>query len=305
MNILLIGGSGFIGTALVRELLKSGHEVRIFDKEPSNEFGERVILGDVRDVSALTAALKGVDAVYNLAAEHRDDVRPKRLYYDVNVQGARNIVQAAEANRVQKIVFTSTVAVYGLDEPEPDENSHPKPFNEYGKSKLEAESVFSVIVRPVVIFGENNRGNVYNLIRQIAGGKFIMVGSGKNKKSMGYVGNLVQFLLSALQHNPGKHIFNYADKPDMTVSGLVEYTRRAIGKTNRLLRLPYAIGLAGGYLCDFCSYITNRRYNISSIRIKKFCANTTVSTRALERSGFKAPYSIPEGLSRMMKNMKL
>jgi nucleoside-diphosphate-sugar epimerase len=82
-----------------------------------------------------------------------------------------------------------------------------------------------VIVRPVVIFGEDNQGNVYTLIKQIAGNKFVMVGSGGNKKSMGYVGNIVKFLVQSADLGEGIHLFNYADKPDMTVKELVDHIR--------------------------------------------------------------------------------
>ncbi len=87
MKILIIGGSGFIGTRLVDELLKTGHDLAIFDKNPSPIFNHLVTIGDVRELNALNKALKGVDVVYNLAAEHRDDVTPTSLYYDVNETG--------------------------------------------------------------------------------------------------------------------------------------------------------------------------------------------------------------------------
>jgi nucleoside-diphosphate-sugar epimerase len=317
MKILVIGGSGFIGTRLVDELLKTGHDLAIFDKNPSPSFNHLVTIGDVRELNALNKALKGVDVVYNLAAEHRDDVTPTSLYYDVNVQGAKNIVKAAELNNVKKIIFTSTVAVYGLNKPDPDEKSPTDPFNDYGKSKLQAERVFAdwadkgserslTIVRPVVIFGENNKGNVFNLISQIASNKFMLVGQGKNSKSMGYIGNIVEFLMRALDFGSGIHLFNYADKPDMTVKQLVEAVRAELGIADKpLMKLPYSIGMVGGYTFDVLSRLTGKKFPISSIRIKKFCATTTVSTTALQRINFVAPHSLKEGLNRMINSMGL
>jgi nucleoside-diphosphate-sugar epimerase len=160
MKILVVGGSGFIGTRLVDELLKTGHDLAIFDKNPSPIFNHLVTIGDVRELNALNKALKGVEVVYNLAAEHRDDVTPTSLYYDVNVQGAKNIVKAAELNNVKKIIFTSTVAVYGLNKPDPDEKSPTDPFNDYGKSKLQAEQFFDVWVKR----GDKNIPMVYTNI---------------------------------------------------------------------------------------------------------------------------------------------
>ncbi len=314
MKILVIGGSGFIGTRLVTDLLQLKHDVLIFDKNPSKTYNSLVSTGDVRDMKALTPALKGIDVVYNLAAEHRDDVRPISLYYDVNVQGAKNIVEAAVANNVKKVVFTSTVAVYGLNKPNPNEENPTEPFNDYGKSKLQAEGVFNqwaaagadrtlVVVRPVVIFGEGNRGNVYNLINQIAQRKFIMVGDGSNRKSMGYVGNIAKFLVQAMEFGAGRHIFNYADKPDMTVKELVDHVRSELHIARSFRSLPYSLGLMGGHAFDVLAGLSGKRFPISSIRIKKFCANTTVSTRALESIGFTPSVSLKEGLSRMILSM--
>lgn len=314
MKILIIGGSGFIGTHLIRQLKGNGHTVHIFDKKPSITFPDLVTIGDVCNQVALNSALMGVDVVFNLAAEHRDDVTPVSRYYEVNVQGARNIVTAAETNGIRKIIFTSTVAVYGLNKPNPDELSPTEPFNHYGKSKLEAEIVFNewvakskdhslLIVRPVVIFGEGNKGNVYNLIKQIASSKFMMVGVGNNRKSMAYVGNIAKFLASATEFGPGKRIFNFATKPDMTVRELVSFVRSELGMTKPLPKLPYAFGLAGGFTFDVLAKLTGKKFPISSIRIRKFCANTTVSTKALDEHGYESPYSLEDGLKRMIENL--
>lgn len=157
------------------------------------------------------------------------------------------------------------------------------------------------IVRPTVIFGEKNKGNVYNLLGQIASDRFIMVGNGKNKKSMGYVLNLSRFLTILAQINPGRHAYNYADKPDLSTEELVTTALKAFGKGHRInFRIPYAIGLLGGYAFDLLAKITGRTYPVSSIRIKKFCAETRVCAERLKEIGFIPPYSLTDGLSRMI-----
>jgi len=312
MKILVTGGSGFIGTNLVADLLQAGHTVSIYDKEISQTYQDFSVVADIQDRERLTEALRGIDVVYHLAAEHRDDVRPVSLYYEVNVGGAENLVYAANKNNVKKIVFTSSVAIYGLNANEPDEESPIKPFNDYSKSKYQSEEVFNewvkgddsrslVIVRPVVIFGERNRGNVYELLSQIASGKFVIVGNGKNEKSMGYVLNLSSFLAKLLESGPGRHVYNYADKPDMKMEELVRIASVALGNGPGIRwRIPYPIGLLGGYAFDFLSRITGKTYPISSIRIKKFAANTTVSADRIRQTGFSPPYSLAEGLNRMI-----
>lgn len=159
MNILVTGGSGFIGTYLVSDLLKQGHSVLIYDKQKSDTYPDLCIVADVRDKGKLTNSIRGIDAVYDLAAEHRDDVRPASLYYEVNVGGAKNVVHGLEKNGINKLIFTSTVAVYGLNLQNPNEDSPAKSFNDYSRSKYESELVFNdwadadnarglVIVRP-------------------------------------------------------------------------------------------------------------------------------------------------------------
>ena len=314
MNVCIIGGSGFIGSRLAEKLIENKHDVIIYDKNQSLFYPDKTIIGDVRDRNALIQALNNCDIIYNLAAEHRDDVTPTSLYYDVNVGGADNIVYAAEKNNISRIVFTSSVAVYGLNKPDPDEKSPTEPFNHYGKSKLAAEKVFTdwtrqderrslTVVRPVVVFGEGNRGNVYNLIKQIESNKFMMVGLGDNRKSMAYVGNVVEFLTRSMDFGPGSYLFNFANKPDLTVRELVDFVRAELGMTSKLSKLPYPVGLAGGLAFDLLSRLTGKKYPVSSIRIRKFCANTTVSTRALEECGFSSPYTLQEGLRRMIANL--
>lgn len=314
MKILVTGGSGFIGANLVADLIDRGHVVSIYDKTVSDPFAHMTIKGDVRDRDALVKASRGMDAIYHLAAEHRDDVRPVSLYYDVNVGGAENVVHAARKNDIQRVVFTSSVAIYGLNNGVPNEKSTPDPFNDYSASKLKSEEVFNnwaddhssrslVIVRPVVVFGEKNRGNVFELLNQIAGGRFVMVGHGKNKKSMAYVRNISSFMCELLNLGPGRHVYNYADKPDLTVHELVRLAYTALGKQSEPhLRIPYSIGMLGGYFFDLLARATGGTFPISSIRIKKFVADTTVSAEKLKEIGFVAPYSLADGLERMMSS---
>src|SRR5271169_4013770 len=93
--IAIIGGAGFIGTELVRQFLQKGDTVRIVDKRISATYPALCSTADVRDIPALRTALQGAEIIFNLAAEHKDNVRPRTLYDEVNVQGARNVCRAA------------------------------------------------------------------------------------------------------------------------------------------------------------------------------------------------------------------
>ncbi|MBH0098505.1 NAD-dependent epimerase/dehydratase family protein [Salinibacterium sp. NSLL150] len=312
MKILVVGGSGFIGTRLLETLHEQGHQFTNFDRLVSARFPEQSVTGDVRSADELTAASVGHDAIINLAAEHRDDVSPLSLYTEVNVGGAHALVAAAEANGIQRIVFTSTVALYGLDKNDAAEDSVPEPFNEYGRSKLAAEGVFSTwanadaarslaIVRPSVVFGEGNRGNVYNLAKQVSSGRFIMVGKGDNKKSMSYVGNIVGYIASRLEAPTGIEIRNFADKPDLSTKELISILRDEMDvHAASGLRLPLPLGIAAGYVFDAAAKITRRTFPISAVRIRKFAADTTVNTDRLRSSGYTATYSLQDALKRTL-----
>lgn len=312
-NILVIGGSGFIGTSLIKKLLNAGYSVKNYDKKQSKDYPNLTILGDVNDRDFLLEQMKNRDIIYNLAAEHRDNVQPKSLYYKVNVDGARNVIYAAQKNNIKTIIFTSTVAVYGLNKKNPSEDDLLEPFNDYSKSKRRAEQIYNnwakenkdrtlIIIRPTAIFGEGNQGNAHNLIKQIANDRFIMIGSGNNKKSLAYIENLAEFLIEILKLPQGKHIFNYADKPDMTMNELVNTIYSELGKKKPKINLPYSVGILGGLFFDLISKISGKTFPISAIRIKKFCASTVFSTKQLSKIGFVPPYTLKQGLKKIIKN---
>jgi nucleoside-diphosphate-sugar epimerase len=313
-NINVIGGSGFIGTRLVQRLRgKEQLSVQITDKAPSKAHPELVTFGDVRSVEQLRASISNESAIVNLAAEHQDDIRPLSLYYEVNVGGAKNICTVAREKGVKTIIFTSTVAVYGFTPIGTDESGKIAPFNEYGRTKFEAEQVFKawqaeaptkrslVIIRPTVVFGEQNRGNVFNLLRQIASGKFVMVGHGENRKSMAYVENVAAFIEYAMSFKPGIHIYNYIDKPDFTMNSLLANVNHILGRPEKVgFRLPFSVGYAIGKGFDLVAALTGKRFAISSIRVKKFCANSVYNT-AIDQTGFVPPVLLKQALAQTVR----
>ena len=311
--VLILGGSGFIGSRLARTLLAQEYSVRIGDLVHSLSYPELTMLCDVRNVQTLREPAKHTKTIVNLAAEHRDDVRPVTRYFQTNVQGAHNVCEAARAANVSRIVFTSSVAVYGFHPKPVDEDGQFAPFNPYGKTKLEAEQVYKawanedpsrslVIVRPTVVFGEGNRGNVFNLLRQIAVGRFLMVGSGTNFKSMAYVENVSDFLAYSLTFGPGIHTFNYVDSPDLDMNSLVQCVQNCLNKQSKSnLRIPKSLALAAGHCLDLVARLANRTLPISAIRIKKFCESTQFKADRVALAGFKPRFSLNEGLSRTVK----
>jgi len=315
LNIVAIGASGFIGSRLSKRLLKkTDYNLLIVDKVLSPIYPDLTKTADVRDIESLRQTIEQNSIIINLAAEHRDDVRPRSLYDDVNVGGARNLCQVAREKNIKTIIFTSSVAVYGFAPIGTDESGKINPFNDYGRTKYEAEQIFSewqaedaseralIIIRPTVVFGEQNRGNVYNLLRQVASGRFMMIGDGTNQKSMAYVENVTAFIEYAISFKPGKYIYNYVDKPDFSMNDLVGKVNYILGRSEKIkFRLPFWFGYTVGLLFDVISKLTGKRFAVSSIRIKKFTANTVFGT-GIDKLDFIAPVSISDALEKTVRH---
>jgi nucleoside-diphosphate-sugar epimerase len=343
MIVAVVGGSGFVGTRLVKRLLLSGHTVRIADKRPSRDFPDLWFRCDVRNdvdglneypdahlnevhpsdiadqstcfgkMRSLREVLSGCDVVINLAAEHRDDVSPRTLYDEVNVDGALHVCDACTKLGIHNVIFTSSVAVYGFAPMGTDESGVINYFNDYGRTKWLAEGKYRewlcndpmnslTIIRSTVIFGEGNRGNVYNLLKQIAGGRFPMVGNGKNKKSMNYVENVAAFIEHNLQNGPGEHLFNYCDTPVYDMNTLVSDVHKYLGKPKKMIfHWPYFLGYYGGICFDCLAFITRKKLPVSSIRVKKFCQNTFFTSSNLAGTGFTPPVRLDDGIQKTVE----
>ena len=314
MKIDVVGGSGFIGTRLCSILLGIDNlDTIIIDKTPSIQFPQIFLEGDITNEDSLIKLLRNESVIINLAAEHRDDVYPISLYDKTNVFGATNLCKVATTKNIKKIIFTSSVAVYGFAPLGTNESGSIAPFNDYGRTKWEAEEVYKkwqaedpvnrtlVIVRPTVVFGERNRGNVFNLLRQIFSGNFVMVGSGFNRKSMAYVENVAAFLEYSLAFKPGVHIYNYIDKPDFTMNVLVAHVNKLLGRSTEIkFRLPFSIGLLIGSSLDLVAKITGKKFPISAIRVKKFCANSVYET-AIKSTGFTPPVPLMDAIEKTVR----
>ena len=309
-KITIIGGSGFVGTNLCKQLALKQQEFEIIDLKMSKQFPDKFKFADVRDIQSLRQTITG-DVVVNLAAVHRDDVSDKNEYQRTNVYGAENIIKTCSEKVINKIVFTSTVAVYGFAKSGTDATGVIKPFNEYGRTKFLAEEIFRtwynkggnslIIVRPTVIFGEGNRGNFFNLLKQIASGKFFMVGNGTNIKSIAYIDNLVAFLEACILTSQNYGIYNYIDTPNMAMNELVSQVRTTLLRKDGVgFRLPYWLGMFIGHTADLISIASKKNLPVSSIRVKKFVSSSEFKSAKNDLDGFEAPVKLSDGINRTL-----
>lgn len=314
--ITILGGSGFIGTNLCHLLASRQMPFEIIDLVPSPQFPDKTKIADIRDKQSLQNTITG-QIVVNLAAVHTDDISNPDAYFQTNVFGAKNLAEVCADKGIGKIIFTSSVAVYGFADLGTDETGAINPFNTYGKSKYQAEQELEkwradnpderslLVVRPTVVFGEGNRGNVYNLIKQISSGRFMMVGDGKNQKSMAYVQNIAAFLLTCVTTKTTHGVFNYVDTPDYDMNTLVSDVRTTmLGKNGVGPRLPKWAGMMLGWVADVIVKLTGKNLPISRIRVQKFTSSTSFASAKNELDGFEAPYTLHDGLERTLTALK-
>ena len=130
----------------------------------------------------------------------------------------------------------------------------------------------------------------------------MMIGNGQNKKSMAYVGNIVSFIKSRLDSvELGYHIFNYADKPDFNMTELTQLIESKTKINISKHRIPYWLGMLGGYVFDLISLILRKNLSVSSVRVKKFCATTQFDASKVH-DVFKPPYSLKQGLDKTLEH---
>jgi hypothetical protein len=119
---------------------------------------------------------------------------------------------------------------------------------------------------------------------------------------MAYVENVAAFIEHCISFKPGVHIYNFIDKPDFTMNQLVRSVKRILGQSEKIsVRLPYAVGYAIGKVFDVVATITGKRLAISSIRVKKFCANSVYNT-AIDKTGFVAPVPLSQALEQTIRH---
>lgn len=310
-RIVILGGSGFIGTNFI-SIYKKQYTIKILDIKKSSTFPEFYEYCDIRSLNQLRSSLKFGDILINLAAEHHDNIMPISRYYETNTQGAKNICQIAKEKEIKKIIFTSTVAVYGLDNSPKSEDTVTNPFNDYGKSKLDAEKHYIQwqkeyntdlkIIRPTAIFGPTNRGNIYNLLNQIARNRFVMIGRGDNVKSIGYVDNISHMInASIINQNNEFELYNFADKPDLSTYELISIIREKLNKKPSRFFIPHTLAYIAGLWFDLFSKLCRKNFTISSIRIKKFCSPTTIYCNK-KPNNYRQQVTIEDGISKTIKS---
>lgn len=308
VNHVLVGGSGFVARHLREQL--SG-TILILDKnvpvnlKTNEHFQNLDIRNKVHDLKPFVFEKNTV--IHHLAAVHFDF---QTDFYETNVNGTKNIIDAF--SNCLNWIFYSSVATYGDSVLIRDEWSDQLPTNDYGKSKLAMEQVIQdkiasgslngkiVVVRPGVVYGEWNFGNVFNLMWLSS--RFFPIGLSSNPvKSMAYVKNLVSSTLFALEQvgDGALLVYNYVDYDQLGTKDLL----RLIGKANgsKPLFIPFSLVLGISHILNLPFKLVGKDFLASPMRVKKFDQPTHFKADKIRELGFVQPVKPEEAVKRTIK----
>lgn len=249
---LVTGGSGYFGEILVRRLLERGWDVGVFDlvDVPDRPREVGFVRGDIRDPRAILAACAGAEVVHHAVAQV-PLAKDAALFHAVNVDGTRNLLEAARATGVKKTVLVSSSAVFGVPARNPvDDSVRPAPREAYGRAKLEGEELAReasrrhgldvTIVRPRTILGHGRLGIFQILFEWVRTGRDVWVlGGGHNRYQFVHADDLADACLRAAER-PGSATYNIGAERFGTMRELLEGLVAHAGSSSRVRSLPLA-----------------------------------------------------------------
>jgi GlcNAc-P-P-Und epimerase len=324
---VIFGGTGFIGSHLAQHLLRkdlAGRVVLVDSQPPRNESWTNGLQDglrngliefvqlDVRQPIPKSALPASADYVFNLAAVHREPGHEAREYFDTNIRGAENVCAWTSTTNCNRMVFTSSISPYGPTEDLKDEESLPVPETPYGSSKLAAEKVHIgwqsgsperklLILRPGVVFGPGEGGNVTRLVRSLVKGYFVYMGNRQTRKAGGYVKELGFVIQFGLKHQDctGETVtlLNFGMSPPPPMEAYVNAIRKVTGIKRSPANVPRALLLGAAYPIEAVARTLRIKQPVSPIRVRKLFRSTSIDPKRLRELGYCWKFTLESAFS--------
>lgn len=319
---VIFGGTGFIGSFFAMFLLdrKIVDKVYLLDSEyidkkvsgfrrlsiSANESIQEVNC-DVRQPVDWVPA-EPVELIANFAAVHREPGHEDFEYYETNLLGAQNVCAWAEKIGCNRLIFTSSISPYGPSEAVKDERSLPVPATAYGGSKLAAEKIHQiwqakddanrrlVIVRPGVVFGPGEGGNVSRLIKAVLHRYFFYMGNRATRKAGVYVKELCNAMWWVLQQQEAKgervSLFNMSMNPGPSIEEYVNAVCTVAGVKRTVPAVPYPLLLTAAYAIDAIARPLGVSHPFSPVRIRKLVRSNNILPTYLVENAYPYQYTL-------------
>lgn len=316
MKILVTGGTGFTGKALVRRLLDEGHDVIALDyqeglkTEELRQWGAEVVIGTVTDKAVVQKVMAGVDIVHHLAAAFRELNVSDSYYRDVNVEGTRIVLEEAFKQNVKKFIYMSTCGVHGnIDSPPGGEDAPIQPGDYYQQTKYDAEPVVleyfkkgmkTVILRPAAIYGPGDPERFQMIFKRVSKGMFPMFGSGKTYYHPLYIDNLIDACVLSMEEGKGDgQVYLIADEEYLEIKDLVKKTAVVLGVETKIPHFPIWPVIIAGHICEKLCKPFNVTPFIFPRRVDWYRQNRAFNIdKAKKELGYQPKVNIDEGLKR-------
>ena len=327
---VIFGGHGFIGRHLTCHLLDHNIVDRVviadlnpFDPDVCTEKMRHWFQSDsvdfhrtdVRNPISLSIPAE-IDIVFNLAAIHREPGHEAHEYYETNLPGAENVCRWAESVSCNTIVFTSSISPYGPTERSKDESSVPTPETAYGGSKLAAEKIHLVwqatdhavrrlvILRPGVVFGAGEGGNVSRLVKAVLGRYFVYMGNQKTRKAGTYVKELCEAVFWVLDRgDKGPVLFNMSMNPGPSVQEFVEAACETLGVKRTIPRVPFQLIYLASCFIDPLFRVTGISDSFSPVRVRKLVRSNNIHPGYLSNQDYPYKYTLVSAFKDWMAEM--
>ncbi len=289
MKILITGAKGFVGRALSAELKGKKHAVHEFDRSKGH---------NILDKLSLLNSMEGIDCVVHLAAAMEGT---KKEIYKTNVEGTRNVIRAAVAQKVKKLIFMSSTAVYGFTSAAVHEESKLNPKNEYEKSKVEGEMLVLeakekldvCIVRSAMVFGANEYWKkMFKMLEK----KYPLPCSGRNKFQVIYVNELARAIATVIEKGKSGEIYLVSGKEQPTLNEFCEMVQEELGIEKGVKHIPSWAGVALGKVIGIQLLNTENIRHISKERHYKI--------EKIEKLGFKQETSLKTAIKNVAKEFE-
>ena len=309
MNIVITGSSGFIASHFIKFFQKK-HFIYGLDINKSSSTN---YIFDIRKDINLKGLPKNIDLIINFAAVHREPGHMPNEYFDTNILGAENVTDFAEKVGCKRIIFTSSISPYGIEDKLNDENTIPCPNTPYGSSKLAAEKIhiawqnrdlkkrILTIVRPGVVFGKGEGGNMSRLIKLIHKNFFFYMGNKNTRKAGIYVKELVNQILWVHEKQvknklPKITLFNATMWPNPSISDYVN-TVKKVSEIKRIVpSVPYWFLMSFGFIFEFLFKIIGKQNPFSPVRLRKLIRPNLVKPSFLLKNKYKPIYTLSSAL---------
>jgi nucleoside-diphosphate-sugar epimerase len=316
LKVLVTGGTGFTGSHLVKRLISEGHSVAVLDNQKGRfhdelqKLGAQITIGSVTDKNLVDGLVKGRDVVIHLAAAFRRIDLPRQVYWDVNVNGTRYLLEAACKYGVSKFIYCSTCGVHGnVKNPPAPETAPITPADYYQFTKYEGEKVAGefmkqgldiAILRPAAIYGPGDPERWGMLFRQVSKGRFFMLGDGHVTYHPLYIDNLVDAFMLAMQKGESSgQTYLIADEHYYAIKDIVRTIADVLKVKVKVIHLPYWPAWIAAVGTEAVSGVLKVQPPLFRRRIDWFKQNRAFDiTKARRELGYAPGVDLFTGLSR-------